>query len=77
VDYADDSNVPEPSEYPDEKPCEPGVDKYGMTILPAGAATINTFGEPQTTAFKESAFFWTTTNVHGDTDQDVYIKEFD
>ena len=48
-----------------------------MTILPAGAATLNTLGRPQTTAFKESAFFWTTTNVHGDTDQDVYIKEFD
>ena len=77
VDYTDDSNVPEPSEYPDEKPCEPGVDKYGMSILPAGAATVNTLGRPQTTAFKESAFFWTTTNVHGDTDQDVYIKEFD
>ena len=77
ADYADDSEMAAPTENPDEKPCQPGVDKYGMTILPAGAATINTFGQPQTTAFKESAFFWTTTHVYGEVDQDVYVKEFD
>ena len=77
VDYADDSELPEPSDDPIEKPCGPGIDKYGMSILPAGEATIDTYGRPQTDAFKERAFFWTTTHVNGDVEQDFYIKEFD
>ena len=59
-----------------ESTCE-GVDKYGMTILPSGAGTIDTHRRPQTASFKEQAFFWTTTHVYNDDDQDVYVKEFD
>ena len=77
TDYTDDSEVPEPSDDPAEKTCGPGVDKYGMSILPAGAAITNTYGQPVTAGFKESAYFWTTTHVNGDTEQDFYIKEFD
>ena len=77
VDYADDDNMASPSDEPSEKPCGPGIDKYGMSILPAGAATVNTFGQSQTTAFKESAYFWTTSHINEDLGQDIYVKRFD
>lgn len=53
-----------------------GVDKYGMTILPSGVVTLDAYGRPQANMFKEQAYFWTTTHVHGDVDQDVYVKNF-
>ena len=54
-----------------------GVDKYGMSILPAGVASLDTHGRPQAFNFKEQAVFWTTTPVYNDPDQDVYVKIFD
>lgn len=65
------------SEFPSEKKISPiGVDKYGMTILPAGMVGLDPYERPQASAFKSQAFFWTTTHVYGDTEQDRYIKEF-
>ena len=54
-----------------------GVDKYGMGILPSGNAILDAFNRPQANYFKEKTFFWTSTHVHGDIDQDVYVKVFD
>ena len=54
-----------------------GVDKYGMGILPSGNALLDAFNRPQANYFKEKTFFWTSTHVHGDDDQDVYVKVFD
>lgn len=54
-----------------------GVDKYGMGILPSGNAILDAFNHPQANYFKEKSFFWTSTHVHGDIDQDVYVKVFD
>ena len=54
-----------------------GVDKYGMGILPSGNALLDAFNHPQANYFKEKTFFWTSTHVHGDDDQDVYVKVFD
>ena len=54
-----------------------GVDKYGMAILPSGNAILDAFNRPQANYFKEKTFFWTSTHVHGDIDQDVYVKVFD
>ena len=54
-----------------------GVDKYGMGILPSGNAILDAFNRPQANYFKEKSFFWTSTHVHGDIDQDVYVKVFD
>ena len=54
-----------------------GVDKYGMGILPSGNALLDAFNRPQANYFKEKTFFWTSTHVHGDDDQDVYVKVID
>ena len=54
-----------------------GIDKFGMSILPAGSAILDGYGRPQPSAFKEDAFFWTTTHVYGDEEQDLYVKDFD
>ena len=65
------------SEYPTNKKVSPlGIDKYGMTILPAGMVGLDSYERPQADAFQAQAFFWTTTHVHGDVDQDRYVKEF-
>ena len=65
------------SNVPSEKPESPvGVDKYGMSILPSGIATLNAYGKPLANLFKEQSAFWTTTHVYGDVDQDVYVKVF-
>jgi len=65
------------SEYPTDKPISPsGVDKFGMTVLPSGMVGLDAYGRPQADAFKSQSFFWTTTHVHGDVDQDKYIKVF-
>jgi len=53
-----------------------GIDRYGFRILPGGYATLDTYHRPQVSDYKERAIFWTTTHVNGDTDQDVYVKEF-
>ena len=67
----------EDSGVPQERPETPyGVDKYGMTILPSGVVILDAYGRPQANAFKEQAYFWTTTHVHDDQDQDVYVKNF-
>ena len=76
-DYIDNNTIGE-NDAPTYKPESPvGVDKYGMTILPAGVVTLDTHGRPQAASFKEQAVFWTTTHVHSDDDQDVYAKIFD
>ena len=54
-----------------------GVDKYGMSILPAGVGGLDSYGRPQAANFKEQAVLWTTTPVYNDPDQDVYVKIFD
>ena len=54
-----------------------GVDKYGMAVLPSGKANANTMGTLSPSAFGESSYFWTTTHVHDDLGQDVYVKKFD
>lgn len=65
------------SEYPTDKKISPlGVDKYGMAILPAGMVGLDAYDRPQADAFQAQAFFWTTTHVHGDAEQDRYVKEF-
>ena len=62
---------------PRQKDISPvGVDKYGMTILPSGVVVKDAYDRPQANEFKEQAYFWTTTHVHGDDDQDVYVKNF-
>lgn len=61
--------------YDQESPI--GVDKYGMTILPSGFGTLDTFGRPSTYSFREQSMFWSTTHVNSDLDQDVYVKIFD
>jgi hypothetical protein len=61
--------------YEQESPI--GVDKYGMTILPSGFATLDTFGRPGTYGFREQSMFWSATHVNSDLDQDVYVKIFD
>lgn len=65
------------SEFPEDKKISPlGVDKYGMAILPAGMVGLDAYDRPQADAFQAQAFFWTTTHVHGDAEQDRYVKEF-
>ena len=54
-----------------------GVDKYGMNILPVGVAVLDGYGKPQYSSFREKAAMWTTSFVHGDVDQDKYVKVFD
>jgi hypothetical protein len=64
-------------EFPKDKKVSPkGVDKFGMTILPAGMVGLDAYDRPQANAFKSQAFFWTTTHVYGDDEQDRYVKEF-
>ena len=64
---------------PSYKPESPiGVDKYGMGILPAGVATYKKrHNRVEYAAFGDQAAFWTTTHVHGDLDQDRYVKSFE
>lgn len=71
-DIDDDQIVPA---YDPESPS--GIDNYGMAILPAGYGIINRYKKVEYSSFKEKAFFWTTTHVHGDTSQDYYVKVFD
>ena len=54
-----------------------GVDNYGMNILPVGVAVLDGYGRPQYSSFREKAAMWTTSFVHGDVDQDKYVKVFD
>lgn len=53
-----------------------GVDKYGMSILPTGIATLDAYGRPQANSFGEKAVLWTTSHVYGDVEQDKYVKVF-
>lgn len=53
-----------------------GVDKYGMCVLPAGAASLNDFDIPEASGFKSQAFYWTASHVYNDCEQDYYVKEF-
>lgn len=76
-DIYDDDASGQSSDYPSEKQITPyGIDKFGMTILPAGMVGLDAYDRPQADAFKAQAFFWTTTHVYGDADQDRYVKEF-
>lgn len=54
-----------------------GVDKYGMTIYPAGVVTLDGYGRPQTSGFGETSVMWTTSHVYGDVEQDQYVKVFE
>lgn len=77
VDNTEDYVVDGDSEFPTVKDETPyGVDKYGMTILPAGMVGLDAYDRPQADAFKAQAFFWTTTHVYGDAEQDKYVKVF-
>lgn len=53
-----------------------GVDKYGMGILPAGMVHLDVYDKPLAEGFKAQAFFWTSTHLNGDVEQDRYVKEF-
>lgn len=53
-----------------------GVDKYGMCVLPAGAAILDGHDMPQPDGFKDYAIFWTSSHVYNDADQDYYVKHF-
>ena len=61
---------------PSDKEINPvGVDKYGMTILPAGVGGFKKNTEsPYYNGFKETAAFWTTSVLAPG--QDTYIKIF-
>jgi len=75
-DYTDDSEF-DGMNSPRENDLTPyGVDKYGMTVLPTGVVTLNAYGNPQASGFKEQASFWSTTHVYNDYEQDVYVKNF-
>ncbi len=67
------------NDVPAYKPESPiGVDKYGMGILPAGVAIYNrTHKRMEYASFRDQAVFWTSTHVHGDLDQDRYLKAFE
>lgn len=54
-----------------------GIDLYGMSILPGGKGTIDSSGEVHYSNFGKTTYFWTNTYVHGDIDQDKYVKVFD
>ena len=64
----------EPTPAPDVTP--EGIDKYGMTIRPAGLSEDNRFGGTTAQYYQEKAFFWTSTHVCDDPGQDRYIKAF-
>lgn len=53
-----------------------GIDKYGMGILPAGMVHLDAFDTPQAEDFKAKAFFWTSTHINDDVEQDRFVKEF-
>ena len=62
--------------------CKPestiGVDKYGMSILPAGVAIYNKLHKRlEYNSFGDQAAFWTSTHVHDDLGQDRYVKSFE
>ena len=61
---------------PSDKEISPvGIDKYGMTILPAGVGGFKKNTEsPHYNGFKETAAFWTTSVIAPG--QDTYIKIF-
>ena len=61
---------------PSDKEISPvGIDKYGMTILPAGVGGFKKNTEsPYYNGFKETAAFWTTSVIGPG--QDTYIKIF-
>lgn len=61
---------------PQEHDCPIGVDKYGMTVLPSGFATKDAYDRPQADKFGEETYFWTTSHIYGDLDQDIYVKKF-
>lgn len=67
------------NDVPEYKPESPvGVDKYGMTILPAGTAAYRQRqNRVEASQFREQAFFWTSTYLHNDPTQDRYVKVFD
>lgn len=68
---------PEAKEFLKEKKHNPiGIDKYGMTILPAGKAELDVYGRVNADSFRGEAYFWTSTYVHGDDVQDRYVKVF-
>ena len=77
-DYSDD--IDDGQIVPSYDPKSPvGVDKYGMTILPAGYGSYNkTFERIQYGEFGEKSYFWTTTplNVPSSAQQDYYVKVF-
>lgn len=74
TDFIDDSGEPD---MPAQKPLNyKGVDKYGFSILPTGKAIINSHNVISAVNFKDSAYFWTTTHIHDDEQQDVYVKHF-
>lgn len=53
-----------------------GIDKYGMTILPAGYALIDTHNRILSQGFSEEGIFWTTSHIYNDPNQDIYVKQF-
>lgn len=53
-----------------------GIDKFGMTVYPAGTSLFKN-GTPSPFGFKETTAFWTTTHINDDLEQDIYIKVFD
>lgn len=63
--------------YPSEDNISPiGIDKFGMSILPAGISEISR-NIPRPDYFTEKAAFWSTSHVHGDESQDFYVKVFE
>ena len=53
-----------------------GVDKYGMSILPAGVSVFKN-GTPRPSGFGEMSVFWTTSHIYDDPSQDIYLKVFE
>ena len=53
-----------------------GIDKYGMKILAAGSGNIDSHNRISTQGFSEEAYFWTTSHICDDPNQDVYVKQF-
>ena len=76
--YSDD--IDDDQVIPSYDPKSPaGVDKYGMTILPAGYGLYKkNFESVQYGEFGEKSYFWTTTplNVPSSVQQDYYVKVF-
>lgn len=54
-----------------------GVDRYGFGIMPSGIATLDAYKRPIPSGFKEKAILWTSTHVFDNSEQDVYVKEFE